>query len=154
MPALNENFLPNEYEQSINTVGHVGRMATHRLSTPLPVDQQKRTRLDQERLNAECVSFSAFDAAQRPTGYLGEGWTRTYADQTVLQHLPTSMLNANAPFWVVTADKSVMDGHSDFEKPALFDFVRQVISDYDREIIQYEKLRLDRTGAFHCPGAQ
>jgi hypothetical protein len=60
-------------------------------------------------------------------------------------------ISPNVPFWMVSAEPSLIDGHNDISRPALFDFIRQVISDTDREATQRIKLEHKRDDPFYCP---
>jgi len=137
----------NECEKTENAVGHIESMKTHTLTGEKRVDVS----LDSNTLYQECMNFQAFDARQRPDGVFRNRWTRRYNDGTTLELVDTerkdghNQLRANTPFWVVSADPSVMNGHNDLNNRALFGFIRQVISDYDRETVQREKLEARQT---------
>jgi hypothetical protein len=78
---------------------------------------------------AECRDHAKFEAQWRRDGYLLPGWNRRYSAGAILSHRAASNYDANDPYWIVSTDKSVIDGHSDIDEPVFVDFVRQLYDD-------------------------
>jgi len=136
VPSFNETFRDaEERKRAVNTPGHIDALTTHRLTAGANVGTQP---IDGQVLLKECVSFRDFDTEERTDGLFAHRWTRTYDNGTELQMVGRES-DRNSPFWVISASPNVIDGHSDLGKPALFEFIRYVVTDYDREIIQREK---------------
>jgi hypothetical protein len=57
------------------------------------------------------VDFARFNAQQRVHGHLRPGWRRRYRTGAVLT--ANSSFDPNDPFWIITTDKSMIQGHSD-----------------------------------------
>jgi hypothetical protein len=110
--------------------------------------------LDPVQFKKECSSFSDFTFANRPHGRFDAAGKRTYADGTELELSEEPLdqpISPNVPFWMISAEPSLINGPNDISKPALFDFGRQVISDTDREATQRIKLENNRDDPFACP---
>ena len=134
-----------ERREARAAVGHYPPFWTHDLtSAPNPVTPQaaadQRARLAQASpaeagaeagalVQAECQAHAAFETRWRRDGYLLPGWTRRYSAGAVLSHRAQSRFDANDPFWIVSADASVIAGHSDISRPVFVDFVRQLYDD-------------------------
>jgi hypothetical protein len=141
--TLTENFTDSEERRmATRSFGHYEPFITHDLtSAPNAVTKQQAAdalaRLAQsspaqasadarELVQAECQAHAAFEAQWRRDGYLLPGWTRQYSSGAILSHRAASKFDPNDPFWVVSADKSVIADHTDINEPVFVDFVRQL----------------------------
>jgi len=142
-----------EYEANINAVGHIQKYRTHILSldkeekdaAALPLTQEQKEgksgggcqceHLDQtilktisiEQLKEEGLEFTKFSERSRDKGTkcLVNGWSRKFSDGIVLKH--EEKQHAENPFWVVSVDPSIINGHSGFYTPAFLNFLRQLM---------------------------
>jgi hypothetical protein len=144
--TLGESFTSGDERAEARTAfGHYERFLTHDLTsrpeaaTPewqaVTPDRLKLDTPDQAiaAFNAlarsECVAKARFEAEWRRDGYLQPGWTRQYSAGAVLSHRTGSTFDPNDPFWIVSADASVISAHSDIARPVFVDFVRQLYDD-------------------------
>ena len=79
------------------------------------------------------MAKAKFEEKWRRGGYLQPGWTRQFSAGAVLSHRKESgkegAFDPNDPFWIVSADASVISSHSDISRPVFVDFVRQLYDD-------------------------
>lgn len=92
-------------------------------------------------VQAECEAKKQFESRWRRDGYLLPGWTRQFSAGAVLSHRKESHFDPNDPFWIVSADASVINGHSDISRPVFVDFVRQL---YDELLLDDEICKTTR----------
>jgi hypothetical protein len=119
-----------ERNEAMAALGHFPAFWTHDLKGPTPeADPNATPTVD---VRQECAEFNAFNAAQRPNGYLIPGWQRRYRAGAVLTQRASSEYDPNDPFWIILTDKSMIRDHSDIEEPVFVDFVRQVYDDLVR----------------------
>ena len=119
----------DERREAMSSLGHYPPFWTHRLEGPMPqADQNPQPpAID---VDQECMDFARFNAQQRVHGYLRPGWQRHYRTGAVLT--ANSSFDPNDPFWIITTDKSMIQGHSDIEEPIFVDFIRQLYDDLVR----------------------
>lgn len=117
-----------ERNEAMAALGHFPAFWTHDLKGPTPEADPNATPTVDAR--QECAEFNAFNAAQRPNGYLIPGWQRRYRAGAVLTQ--RAGYDPNEPFWIILTDQSMIRGHSDIEEPVFVDFVRQVYDDLVR----------------------
>jgi hypothetical protein len=123
-----ERFRDDEKADALNTPGHLQKFQTHTLSAPPGAkDQPMSAFIGDPR--AETEAFDSFNQRWRPDGLLQPNWERIYADGAVLKH---TAYDPNNPFWVVTADPTVIDGHNDIQSGVFVAFVRQLYDDLFR----------------------
>jgi hypothetical protein len=71
----------------------------------------------------------AFDRQWRDAdGRSKEGWERRYGSGVVLTHL-AGRSDPDNPFWVVSTDSPIIDGHGDFYTPYFLGFLRELYDD-------------------------
>src|SRR5215469_603836 len=119
-----------EHHEAMTALGHIPGFWTHDLKGPTPEADPNATPTFDVR--QECADFNAFNAGQRPNGYLIPGWQRRYRAGAVLTHRASSEYDPNDPFWIILTDQSMIRSHSDIEEPVFIDFVRQVYDDLVR----------------------
>ena len=119
-----------ERDETRAALGHFPAFWTHDLKGPTPEADPNAT--PTVNVWQECADFNAFNAGQRPNGYLIPGWQRRYRAGAVLTHRASSEYDPNDPFWIILTDQSMIRGHSDIEEPVFIDFVRQVYDDLVR----------------------
>jgi len=131
-----ESVASDEEDQANNnTIGHVPRYITHRLSKStlsspecarwrLLQDVPPAERLAQVRVNheAERRNDAAFFGSGR---WRDQGWQRPFCGGTRLAHVQHSQ----SPIWNVETDADVMSGHNDINNPVIMDVLRQLLHD-------------------------
>jgi hypothetical protein len=133
-----------EREANLNTVGHADRYQTHRLTLapgappavqetaaegpcrcPYPVERW----VGNEPPSAARDRRQAFDRQWRDAdGRSRDGWERRYGSGVVLKHLEGHS-DPDNPFWVVSTDTPIIDGHGDFYTPYFLGFLRELYDD-------------------------
>jgi hypothetical protein len=144
--VINQSFdSESERKEALHAVGHYEPFWTHDLTSNAATTTQQQqanrhagiaraapavamARTD-IALQQECNDNAAFEARFRRDGYLLPGWVRTYTGGAVLSHRANSRFDANDPFWMVKADKSVIAGHSDISEPVFVTFVTELYDD-------------------------
>jgi hypothetical protein len=144
--TIAESFTSAEEKREATVaLGHYEPFITHDLtSAPDAITKQgaataladlaratpaQATEADRALVLAECRDHAKFEAQWRRDGYLLPGWNRRYSAGAILSHRAASNYDANDPYWIVSTDKSVIDGHSDIDEPVFVDFVRQLYDD-------------------------
>jgi hypothetical protein len=157
--TLNTILEPKKHgEQTVRTrtaLGHYLPYATHRLHAE-GSGHAAPGRLPEARL--ECEALADFESANRRDGMLQPGWRRRYDNGAVLTHQIEQGIQGpyhpNAPYWIIRADATVLDGHSlrdvTAEKPNLVlqGFVRQL---YDDLVLDTGRVRAN--GRMDCSRA-
>lgn len=76
-----------------------------------------------------------------PEGGLRKNWVRHFCGGAVLTHVTHSIekngedledgekYDPNNPFWIVSADPGIIDGHNGISKPAFTEFLRQIFNE-------------------------
>ena len=144
--TVTENFTDAEEKRMASlTLGHYEPFLTHDLTAaPTMVTKQQAAAelawLEQAKptevskaahdlVRDECQAHAAFEAQYQRDGYLVPGWTRHYSSGAILTQRAGSKFDPNDPFWIVSADKALIAGHSDIDEPVFVDFVRQLYDD-------------------------
>jgi hypothetical protein len=142
---LDDFKTPLEREDALMAVGHVERYSTHSVRAsdgPIP-------NVDGARFAAEEKEYRSFEEKYRHNGKLDAGWVRAYSSGVIVEDVSASANvsgvegkrlapEASTPFWLMRADASVINGHSDFS-PRLRAFVRQLFDDVVRRHDRDEK---------------
>jgi hypothetical protein len=151
--TVTEDFTnADEKQMARQTIGHYEPFLTHDLTSAADMVTRQQAAAElawlaqatpaeakkeaQELVLKECRTHAAFDAQYRRDGYLLPGWTRRYSSGAILTHRAASAFDPNDPFWIVSADKSLIAGHSDIDEPVFVDFVRQL---YDELLLDDDK---------------
>lgn len=133
-----------EREANLNTIGHADRYQTHRLALapgappaargtvpdgscqcPYPVGDW----IGSDSPAAARERRQAFDAQWRSAdGRSKDGWERRYGSGVVLTHM-AGRSDPDNPFWVVSTDSPIIDGHGDFYTPYFLGFLRELYDD-------------------------
>lgn len=139
-------------EANKKTVGHVRRYRTHvvRHCRNVPIEEQSAlqrkcgcAKATEESAAAppdlvkerEAISEFETEWSGAPEGGLKDNWVRHFCGGAILSHVKQSnseyledeeKYDANNPFWIVSADPGIIDGHNGISKPAFTDFLRQV----------------------------
>jgi pimeloyl-ACP methyl ester carboxylesterase len=139
-------------EANKKTVGHIDRYRTHvlRHCRNIPIEQQSALQRkcgcaeameesaaahpdlvnEREALN----EFESEWSGTRESG-LKHNWVRHFCGGAVLSHVTHNnqehledreKYDPNNPFWIVSADSDIIDGHNGISKRAFTDFLRQV----------------------------
>ncbi|HJU15482.1 MAG TPA: hypothetical protein VJ770_03345 [Stellaceae bacterium] len=118
-----------ERQEAMAALGHYPLFWTHRLAGPAARADQNPTPppIDVEQ---ECRDFARFTTQERADGYLKPGWRRRYRTGAVLT--ANANFDPNDPFWIITTDQSMIEGHNDIEEPVFVDFIRQLYDDLVR----------------------
>ena len=125
----------NENAANSNTIGHIPRYITHRLTLSKagnpacdgwkdlrgvkPEDMAKQ--LEIERNNDR-----AFFDGNLKDDLLPDHWTRTFCGGAVLAH---TQYNPNSPIWNIQTDKEIIPGHNEISGPVFSNFMRQLYHD-------------------------
>lgn len=126
-----------ERAANLNTVGHVDRYRTHWLTlapdappraSPAPAGEGCRCPQQVERWTARAPD----DRAARERQSRAAGWERRYTSGVVLKHLKDRS-DPDNPFWVVSTDTPIIDGHGDFYTPYFLGFLREL---YDELLLR------------------
>ena len=107
----------------VHAVGHIDRLATHRLyvgaplahatsAPPPPTIQNERARQDMLRDEQQRFARVACEES-RPQ----PDWERRYSNGVVLKHQEGKTAPDN-PFWVVPTDAAILNGHNDLWRPS------------------------------------
>jgi hypothetical protein len=133
-----------EYERQANlkTVGHIDRYRTHSLTLANSATYQP---LKASATKCGCPYAEQIDALGSPDlgrengmlqkfneewlevdGHRKPNWRREYSAGAVLTHVNGKPDN---PFWVVSADPRIIDGHNDFFTPVFLNFLRELYDD-------------------------
>lgn len=138
------------------TVGHIPRYRTHALRHCPRVCEGEEEPPSLKRA-CRCEDRSSASAAQNPLpcnerdqttefenewrhapeGGLKDNWVRRFCGDAVLSHethgeedrKDGEKYDPNNPFWIVSADPGVIDGHNGISKPAFTEFLRQIFNE-------------------------
>lgn len=133
-----------EREANLRTIGHADRYRTHRLTlapgAPPPAQQTAAEGpcrclspvgrwVESDSPGEARARRQAFDRQWRDAdGRSKEGWERHYGSGVVLTHL-AGQSDPDNPFWVVSTDSPIIDGHGDFYTPYFLGFLRELYDD-------------------------
>jgi hypothetical protein len=128
----------NEAQKVVYGVGYVHEFRTHTLDLGTPPDQRFAGTAAASHDPAFVRQREAFESQQHQEfitastdahGFLKSGWKRRYTDGAVLAHVGKMPTN---PFWVVSVDSSLINGHNGiWSSPEWMDFLRQL---YDETV--------------------
>jgi hypothetical protein len=148
--TMGESFTNgDELAEARTAFGHYERFLTHDLTSRPEAATPEWQAVSPDRLkldtpqqaadafkslvHSECMARAKFEEKWRRDGYLQPGWTRQFSAGAVLSHRKESgkegAFDPNDPFWIVSADASVISSHSDISRPVFVDFVRQLYDD-------------------------
>ncbi len=122
-----------------NTIGHIPRYITHRLSkskessphcagwvdlgTLKPEERLKQLEFN---LDIERRNNTTFFDTNLHTGVLRDRWSRTFCGGALLEH---THHDPNSPIWNIQTDQDIIAGHNEITGPVFANFIRQLYHD-------------------------
>jgi hypothetical protein len=144
----------DERQANLKTVGHIERYRTHFLTL---ADSAAYKPIKASATKCGCPYAEQIDALGSPDlgqengmlqkfnheqldreGRRKPNWRRDYSAGAVLTHEHGDPDN---PFWVVSADPRIIDGHNDFYTPVFLNFLRELYDDTLRKPRQQSEPR-------------
>lgn len=126
-----------------NTIGHIPRYLTHRLSLTKEespectgwidldtvVDVKDRLKQMKVNLDIERRNNQAFFDRNLDGKLLRDHWSRNFCGKLLLEQIPCQserQCPPNSPIWNIQTDAELIPGHNEINKPAFVNFLRQL----------------------------